>query len=182
MTIQIQEAALAAFVIPEIVARSADRQHVETYRHDLSTLPFPFNTATLWVACSEAWPHNDPDFEGVMFISVVIQGCHRYGQLAEGNVVEYIDVRPGSIFLTNPLALHWLQPKDPEIGFVALQWEVPHHEYPQRLRELVEQISRGTDSQVIQGQSEPALVVVDPEGYIGDPPGFPSLFVASTKV
>lgn len=181
MTIHIHEAALAAVVIPEIVARAADRMHVETYRQDLSALPPPFNTATLWVACSEAWPHNDPDYEGVMFISVVIQGCHRYGQLGEANVVEYIDVSPGSIFLTNPLALHWLQPKDPEIGFVALQWEVPYHQYRERLRELAEQISLGSDYQIIAEEREPALVIVDPEGYIGDPQGFPSLFIASAQ-
>lgn len=133
MTNQIRPQALAAIVIPGMVQRSTDDPVVLTFTQGISELPAPFNSAKIWAACREAWPHNDPDFEGLMYISVVLQGRHRYSQLGDSNVVETIDVQPGCIFPTNPLALHWLEPKDPDIGFIALQWEVPCQEYEQRM-------------------------------------------------
>jgi hypothetical protein len=174
MTIQIRPQALSAIVIPAMVERSTDDSIALTFTEGIADLPAPFNTATVWVACREAWPHNDPDFEGLMFISVVLQGCHRYGQLGANNVFETIDVGPGSIFPTN-LALHWLEPKDPDIGFIALQWEVPCDEYEQRLREMACAIDPDAGASPISVEVQPSLVQVQPEDYIGAPPGFPSL-------
>ncbi|WP_322360340.1 hypothetical protein [Pseudomonas sichuanensis] len=175
MTVQIPIKTLAAVSIPEIVERAADSLEVRTFKQGISDLPAPFNTATLWVACREAWPHNDPDFEGLIFISVVIRGSHRYGQLGENNVVEYVDVKPGSIFPTNPLALHWLEPKDPDLGFIALQWEVPFYEYERYLHDLAGSISPGAIARQIEVHIEQGLVVVNPLDYSVPPPGYPSL-------
>lgn len=179
MTIRLDPQLLSGIVVPDTVQRASDDSVVHTHGHGLADLPAPFNTARIWVSCREAWPHNDSDFDGIMFISVVVQGAHRYSQLGEGSVVETIEVRPGCVFPTNPLALHWLEPLDPDLGFVALQWEVPFHEYEQRMGDLITAIGGAASIQQLDIETEHGLVPVDPEAYTS-PPGFPPL--SSVKI
>lgn len=70
MTIRLDPGVLAGIIVPDSVHRACDESLVHTVDLGIADLPAPFNTARIWVACREAWPHNDPDFEGMMFISV----------------------------------------------------------------------------------------------------------------
>ncbi|MFJ3110019.1 hypothetical protein [Pseudomonas putida] len=110
-----------------------------------------------------------------MFISLVVEGAHRYSQLGEGSVVESIEVRPGCLFPTNPLALHWLEPLDRDLGFIALQWEVPFHEYEARMKDLADAIGGKAPIKPLEIESQHGLIPVDPEAYTYLPPGFPPL-------
>lgn len=175
MAIRLDPKLLAGILIPETVQGASDESIVFTHVHGLNNLPAPFNGARLWVSCREAWPHADADFDGMMFITIVVQGAHRYSQMCEGNVVETIEVRPGCVFSTNPLALHWLEPLDPEVGFIAVQWEVPFHEYVDRMEDLVAAIGGKDTPQSLVIESQSALVPVDAEAYTCTPPGYPSL-------
>lgn len=175
MTIRLAPSVLQDIEIPESVEYGADGALVHTLTQGLSELPAPFNSADLWVSCREAWPHNDPDFAGTMFISLVIQGAHRYSQLGEGSVVETIEVRPGCLFPTNPLALHWLEPLDPDLGFIALQWEVPYHEYEDRMKDLADRIGGMDAHEKLDVASQHGLIPIDHDAYEYKPPGFPLL-------
>lgn len=164
---------LGVLSIPDEVLDASDSSEITISKAGISELPAPFNTATVWVACRQAWPHADPDFEGLMFITLAIKADHTYNQIAPGSQCESLGVSPGTLFPSNPLAFHWLQPSnlDDHAGFIGLQWEVPFDEFHQRYRQLHSELARLSDSHSLTISVFPTLL--KPQGeYLGDEPGF----------
>ncbi|NVL49935.1 hypothetical protein F2S72_09300 [Pseudomonas syringae pv. actinidiae] len=162
---------LSSLPIPKEVQLSSDSFDIEMRREGISALPSPFNRADCWVSCREAWPHVDPDFEGLMFITIVIQGDHRYSQLMPNHTHTVRGVFPGSIFTTDPMALHWLAPNsDSGVGFVGLQFEVPYIDIDIFYADLLEELSAVGDVRSNKAAYCDSLLVASGD-YVGVPPG-----------
>ncbi|KAF0255742.1 hypothetical protein [Pseudomonas putida] len=157
--------------IPSEVVLAADKPEVHVSKEGISGLPAPFNRASIWVSCREVWPHNDPDFEGLIFITITVQGDHRYSQLMPNHTHTERGVFPGTVFTTDPMALHWLAPNsDHGAGFIGLQFEVPHAEADSFYVELLEQLSAvGKVRELPPSYCDSLLVATDE--YKGLPPG-----------
>lgn len=162
---------LSKLAIPSAVSVAADGFIIEISREGISNLPAPFNKATCWLSCREAWPHADPDFEGLMFITIAVQGDHRYCQLLPNHTHSVCGVSPGSVFTTDPLSLHWLAPNaDNGAGFIGLQFEVPYTEADDFYAELLEQLSEfGTVRSSSPAYNDSLLIAASE--YVGPPPG-----------
>lgn len=168
---------LAQVTVPVDVAEAAQSQLVEVFREGIATLPHPLCTASIWLACKEAWPHTDDDFEGLHFINLAIQAHHSFTQALPGGLIGEVAVRPGTLFHTNPLCLHWLSPSDqvrnglaPATGYIGLQWEVPFHEAEERFNWLVAELGKHAQYASLYQDERP--VFVTPEGdYSGAAPG-----------
>lgn len=169
--------------VPEAVVRAAQSQNIAVFEEGISGLPHPLCTASIWLACNAAWPHTDDDFEGTHFINLAIQAHHSFSQALPGSQIGSVDVRPGTLFLTNPLCLHWLSPSDqqlngltPALGYIGLQWEVPYLEAGERLNWLLTEL--GKHAQYAPSSQGETPIFVTPEGeYAGSAPGheIPSL-------
>lgn len=183
---------LASLAIPDEVRGFSRHAFVDISRK-VDHLPYPLNTATLWIGCNQSWPHSDPDFEGLMFINLAIEADHIYSQIMPDNEHLQHPVEPGRLFLTNPLALHWLQPSDMQLnrmkdgeisgitGYIGLQWEVSHLEAGSKFQKLAVELrqagfiitSEHLDMDVKASLEEPV------EDYDGLPPdtGMPTAYV-----
>lgn len=162
---------LSTLPIPSAVLCGSESHQIQISREGIDQLPAPLNKAHCWVSCREAWPHTDPDFEGYIFITLVLRGDHRYCQLLVNHTHSVRGVFPGLIFTTDPLSLHWLAPNmDNGSGFVGLQFEVAYHEVDNLYVELLEQFA--TLGHVVRHEAEfcDALLVAKSE-YVGTPPG-----------
>ncbi|ORE47695.1 hypothetical protein BKN49_05725 [Pseudomonas aeruginosa] len=128
----------ASLPIPAIVKQGCQDPEIEIHFGDLQELPYPLNSASCWIYCLEAWPHQDPDFHRQSFITLAIQGDHRYGQLVPGDQFKEVAVFPGTLLTTDPMAMHWLAPNSPDNnpGFIGLQWEVKRGNLDAKLDEL----------------------------------------------
>ena len=129
--------------VPAIARRGCQEPEIEIHYGDLEDLPPPLNSASCWIFCREAWPHQDPDYNEYSFITLAVQGDHRYGQLVPGEQFNEVAVFPGTLLTTNPMAMHWLEPHnaDSNPGFIGLQWEVSKCELKSKLEELKEALS-----------------------------------------
>ncbi|ALN21937.1 MULTISPECIES: hypothetical protein [Ectopseudomonas] len=129
---------LSTLPIPRQVENHAEQIGVNTFYAGIKELPYPLNTASVWISCQCAWPHEDPDYEGLMFITLALRADHLYRQCQVGDIHLSHAVFPGTVFSTNPLATHWLQPNvlDAEYGFIGLQWEVSASDYHARYEQL----------------------------------------------
>lgn len=137
----------------------------------IADLPAPFNRASCWVYCREAWPHVDPDFEGDIFVTVVVEADHRYCQLMPNNTHSVTGVFQGSIITTDPLSLHWLAPNsDNGIDFVGLQYEVPFHKVDQFYAELLLELGQLGTVKINEPDFAGALLEAASE-YAGAAPG-----------
>lgn len=128
----------ASLPVPAIVKHRCQDSEIEIHSGDLDELPHPLNSASCWIFCREAWPHQDPDFHQQAFITLVIQGDHRYGQLIRGDKFKEVSAFPGTLLTTDPMAMHWLAPNNPDNnpGFIGLQWEVKRCNLEAKLEEL----------------------------------------------
>ena len=171
LTAQLRWPGLWALPIPKVVCQGSGFNAVELTRDGISDLPPPLNRATCWVYCREAWPHVDPDFEGHIFITLAVQGDHRYSQLLANHKTTVTSVFPGQLFTTDPLSLHWLAPNsDSSPEFIGLQFEVPYDELNSFWGELLEQLGALGDMQSSEPVFEAALLLATAD-YIGTPPG-----------
>lgn len=162
---------LSTLPIPSAVLCGSESHQIQISREGIDQLPAPLNKAHCWVSCREVWPHTDPDFEGYIFITLVLRGDHRYCQLMVNHTHSVRGVFPGLVFTTDPLSLHWLAPNmDNGSGFAGLQFEVAYHEVDNLYVELLEQFA--TLGQVVRHEAEfcDALLVAKSE-YVGTPPG-----------
>ncbi|KZN20494.1 MULTISPECIES: hypothetical protein [Pseudomonas] len=171
--VQIVAPLLSNLPLPSKLIRDIKSREITALKAGIQDLPFPLNTASLWLYCDEAWPHSDADFEGLMFINLAIQADHVYNQAAPGDCYESIIVTPGSLYPTNPLALHWLQPSG-SIGYVGLQWEVPFADFERAFEQLRH------DLEIMGNQFRTSVelnfAITKPASeYVGPAPGFPLL-------
>ncbi|MEZ1438971.1 hypothetical protein QVM41_22130 [Pseudomonas shirazica] len=181
-TFAVDAESLIAVAIPEQVVTSSLSPIIEIHTAGLNDLPYPLSTATLWVACCESWPHADPDWEGLYFINLAIQADHMFSQVGPDNQFLTLDVRPGTVFLTNPLALHWLQPSDKQLnriaeglqerrnGYIGLQWEVAYHEIDAKVLWLKEELVKLGNVEQLGCDIVPLLIQPEAD-YVQPPPG-----------
>lgn len=164
-------AGLSKLPIPSEVRLAADGFEIHTCREGISNLPVPFNKASCWVSCRDSWPHNDPDFEGLTFITIAVQGDHRYSQLLPNHTHTVSGVFPGLVFTTDPLSLHWLAPNsDNGAGFIGLQFEVPYTDSDGFYAELLEQLAALGEVRELKPAYCGSLLFANDE-YVGLPPG-----------
>jgi hypothetical protein len=117
---------LVRLAIPPAVVEMSQQSVVGISTIGIAGLPHPLDTASVWIACRSAWPHQDPDFDDQAFLTLAMLADHECNECLPGGQVRKHAVSPGTLFLTNPLHMHWLRPRDLkcESGFVGLQWEV----------------------------------------------------------
>ncbi|WHS57643.1 MULTISPECIES: hypothetical protein [Pseudomonas] len=161
---------LSDLSIPADVLAGTQRG-VEICSSGLSDLPAPLNKASCWIYCREAWPHADPDFEGLVFVTLAVKADHRYAQLLPNHKHTEHGVFPGSVFTTDPLSLHWLAPNaDNGVDFIGLQFEVPYHEADAFYDDLLHQLGELGAIRVSKPGVADALLVATGD-YVGVPPG-----------
>lgn len=162
---------LTTLPIPSAVLCGSESHEIQISREGIDQLPAPLNKADCWVSCREAWPHADPDFEGCIFITLVLRGDHRYCQLQVNHTHSVRSVFPGLVFTTDPMSLHWLAPNmDSGPGFVGLQFEVAYHEVDTVYAELLDQLALLGEVISLRPAFCDALLVAKGE-YVGTPPG-----------
>ncbi|HGY3910797.1 TPA: hypothetical protein ACNVX4_006372 [Pseudomonas aeruginosa] len=159
--------------IPDEVAQGCYEHEIEISTAGINQLPSPLNSATCWIYCRDAWPHNDPDFEGSIFITLAIQADHAYNQILPGNKVSRMGVFRGDIFQTDPMAMHWLAPNNPDTnaGFIGLQWEVPYMQIESAYADLVSKLSALGEVLDMAPTAIPSLLKATAE-YSAAPPGY----------
>lgn len=161
---------LSAICIPADVLVGANHG-VDISTSGLSDLPAPLNKASCWIYCREAWPHVDPDFEGMVFITVAVKADHRYAQMLPNHKHTEHGVFPGAVFTTDPLSLHWLAPNaDNGVDFIGLQFEVPYHEADAVYDDLLSEFGELGAIRVSKPGVADALLVATGD-YVGTPPG-----------
>lgn len=162
---------LSALQIPAKVLDHCLDSSIDIYGQGIEDLPEPFNTASLWIFCRSAWPHSDPDFEGSVFITLAVQADHMYSQIIPNGQRIELGVFRGTLFVTDPLSLHWLAPNndDTNSGFIGLQWEVPHHKLDEAWADLTTRLAAlGEVRQLDAPRLDNVLAPI--EDYEGDPP------------
>ncbi|HDS1682526.1 TPA: hypothetical protein QEM39_004117 [Pseudomonas putida] len=105
-----------------------------------------------------------------------------FSQVGPDNQFLTLDVRPGTVFLTNPLALHWLQPSDKQLnriaeglqerrnGYIGLQWEVAYHEIDAKVLWLNEELAKLGNVEQLGCDIAPLLIQPEAD-YVQPPPG-----------
>jgi hypothetical protein len=79
-----------------------------------------------WVTCLHIWLHDDanfPDADSLLFLTIALRAHHEIGDMK----CYPQDVKPGDVFIVDPLVVHWLEPRwdNPNVGFISAQWEIP---------------------------------------------------------
>lgn len=78
-----------------------------------------------FVMTGEAWPHIDPSWEGMRFVTLTLQGNgYSFGSVS---APEEVQASFGTIIEINPIKLHWLRPDvitSHDSHWVGLQWTV----------------------------------------------------------
>lgn len=143
-TAKLDWAGLSTLQVPLKVLEGCTLPEIDVFKHEIKDLPAPLNTADLWLYCRSSWPHADPDFEGSVFITLAIQADHVYCQAIPGDQRVELGVFSGYLFVTEPMSLHWLAPSNDEtnLGFIGLQWEVPHRQLGEKWAELCAQLGQ----------------------------------------
>ncbi|RNF58394.1 hypothetical protein EFK68_03120 [Pseudomonas aeruginosa] len=159
--------------IPNEVAHGCYEHEIEICTVGLDQLPEPLNSATCWIYCRDAWPHVDPDFEGLMFITLAIQADHSYNQILPRKKNIRMGVFRGSLFITDPMAMHWLAPNnaDTNAGFIGLQWEVSYNQIDTAYADLVSKLAVLGEVQDVTPPTMRTLLKATTE-YNGAPPGY----------
>ncbi|CAN7764723.1 hypothetical protein LJR039_007252 [Pseudorhodoferax sp. LjRoot39] len=124
-------------------AASCTHDSIDTFFGDLP------HGATAWVTCTQGLPHFDPDWGHQLFITLTLRGSdqHEVGDaklITQG--ISQPAVRPGALFVVDPLVPHWLIDSDaaregrrPE-RWIGLQWEVPRKNAKERARQIVAEL------------------------------------------
>lgn len=123
--------------IPEYIRKASLGTLIDVYGHEL------LYNADNWITTRHAWPHEDSHyFGGLYFLTLSVQSSHQIGDVysPEPN----LDVPRGTLFVIDPLVVHWLMPNDPEQrrprGWIGLQWEVPRKDVVTYTRNLVREL------------------------------------------
>lgn len=164
---------LRSLPVPEVVRKGCYDHEIEICRDGIDVLPEPLNSATCWIYCRDAWPHVDPDFEGLAFITLALQADHTYNQIMPGNECARMGVFSGDLFVTDPLAMHWLAPNNAVTngGFIGLQWEVPYHQFEATYADLVAKLGSLGEVRKDEPGKMSTLLKATAE-YNGTPPGY----------
>jgi len=143
MSASINSSLFEAIEIPGDVVLGAHESAIEVCKKGIAGLPAPLDTADTWIYCRAAWPHSDPDFEGSVFITLALRADHVYCQVIPDGKHTELGVFKGTLFVTDPLSLHWLAPNndDSNPGFIGLQWEVPYLELNAKWEELTTKLT-----------------------------------------
>lgn len=133
----VELAGLSVPAIPPFAWQACAEHAIELTRDGLEDLHWPLSEAG-WITCQAAWPHQDLAYAGTQFLTLALEADHEYCEITEGRVIAH-GVRPGTVFTTEPLRLHWLRPHSPDscVGFIGLQWEIDGAEFDEKSRMIL---------------------------------------------
>lgn len=124
--------------IPADVDEMSKISDIDVCRTGLEHLPIPLVNLSDWIACFQAAPHRDPDWKDCVFVTMAISAEHTFETMVAPGKVVALPIVPGTLFVFDPLLLHWLKPKNPdqETGFAAIQWSVNRSEFTGHYRSI----------------------------------------------
>lgn len=124
---------------PEVSARAWEYD-IEVSAEGLADAGGVWGTA-VWISCRSAWPHQDPSYSGKRFLTLAIEADHEYCEASGPNYTS-LNVRPGILFATDPMNLHWLRQNNPDtsVGFVGIQWEIPAESFDAELQRIFSEL------------------------------------------
>lgn len=156
--------------IPRVVDEGCYNPDINLSKEGLSELPEPFNSASCWIYCRDAWPHVDPAYEGTVFITLALQADHTFHQLLPNNKSFRLGVFTGQLFVLDPLSMHWLAPNNAETnpGFIGLQWEVPYDQFDATFADLTSKLAMLGELTPLEGEQSDSIL--QPAKYNGVPP------------
>lgn len=137
-TINLSPATLRLLPMPADVYEMSQVSDIDVCRTGLDEMPLPLVDLVDWIGCYQAAPHSDPDWHGSLFITLAICANHTFETMVVPGQVVSLPVMPGTLFVFDPMLLHWLKPSLPlqETGFAALQWSVKRSEFPGHYRTI----------------------------------------------
>lgn len=140
--------------IPPAVSVACDSAVIEAHPVDPGLFQGLHPRPACWIACGEAWPHTDPNWDGQLFPTLVVQGDHSFETLNDDGRPVSIPAFPGTLMLVDPMRLHWLRPNNSETnpGFIALQWEVDAADAPACMEAIHRYFTPGSAPSVLDGE------------------------------
>lgn len=134
--INLDPAALALLSVPPDVVAMSQASEIDVCRTGLSEMPIPLEPIADWVCCFQATPHNDPAWKDSVFLTLAVRAQHCFETMVTPGQVVGVPVRPGTLFVFDPLLSHWLKPESSlqDTGFAAIQWSIDRNDFARQYR------------------------------------------------
>lgn len=134
--INLAPAALNLLPIPPDVDAMSQVSEIDVCRTGLSEMPIPLEHLADWICCFQATPHNDPAWKDSVFVTLAIRAQHCFETMVSPGQVVGAPIGPGTLFVFDPLLLHWLKPESPlqVTGFAAIQWSIDRKDFARQYR------------------------------------------------
>lgn len=158
--ISLDPAALALLPVPDDVDAMSQASEIDVCRTGLSEMPIPLEPLADWICCFQAMPHVDPAWKDSVFVTLAVNAQHCFETMVTPGQVVAIPVRPGTLFVFDPLLLHWLKPESSlqDTGFAAIQWSIDRNDFVRQYR----LIRKGLKA---LGAVQSRMVEVEDEGW-----------------
>ncbi|MHC5194692.1 hypothetical protein ACYSUW_13155 [Pseudomonas frederiksbergensis] len=127
---------LALLPVPPDVEAMAQVSEIDVCRTGLSEMPIPLEPLADWICCFQASPHDDPAWKDSVFVTLAVRAQHCFETMVAPGQVVGLPVRPGTLFVFDPLQLHWLKPESSlqDTGFAAIQWSIDRKDFTRQYR------------------------------------------------
>jgi hypothetical protein len=134
--INLDPGALEFLSVPPDVEAMSQVSEIDVCRTGLSDMPIPLEPLADWICCFQATPHDDPAWEDSVFVTLAVRAHHCFETMVNPGQVVGVPVRPGTLFVFDPLLLHWLKPDSSlqDTGFAALQWSINRNDFARQYR------------------------------------------------
>lgn len=134
--INLDSAALEVLPVPPDVDAMSQVSEIDVCRTGLGELPIPLEHLADWICCFQATPHNDPAWKDSVFVTLAVRAQHCFETMVTPGQVVGAPVRPGTLFVFDPLLLHWLKPDSSlqDTGFAAIQWSINRNDFASQYR------------------------------------------------
>jgi hypothetical protein len=158
--INLDPAALELLPVPHDVEAMSQVSEIDVCRTGLSEMPIPLEPLADWICCFQASPHDDPAWKDSVFVTLAVRAQHCFETMVAPGQVVRLPVRPGTLFVFDPLQLHWLKPESSlqDTGFAAIQWSIDRKDFARQYR----LIRKGLQT---LGPMQSRMVSVQDEGW-----------------
>jgi hypothetical protein len=134
--INLEPSAMRWLPMPPDVDDMSQISEIDVCRTGLDELPIPLKNQADWIGCFQAAPHSDPDWKDCVFVTLAVRADHTFETMVSPGQVVSVPVEPGTLFVFDPVMLHWLKPNSAlqETGFAAIQWSINRKDFPRDYR------------------------------------------------
>lgn len=134
--INLEPIALRWLSMPPDVEDMSKISEIDVCRTGIDEMPIPLKNLADWIGCFQAAPHSDPDWKDCVFITLAVSAEHTFETMVSPGQVVSAPVVPGTLFVFDPLMLHWLKPNSAlqDTGFAAIQWSIDRKNFPRDYR------------------------------------------------